>query len=127
MRPRVLIVDDDKLMRQILGAILAANGFSVVGEAGSGQAAVEFCKRGAMDIICLDIHMPGLSGLDTLKALRKDYPLPKVVMVTGDAHLETVQDAVSLGACGYIIKPFSEAKVVDTLKRISGWHETNAV
>lgn len=112
---RVLVVDDDKLMREVLKAILRDEGYTVAGEAASGTAALAQCEKTRPDVLCLDVNMPGLSGLDVLKSLRKTHPDTKVIMITGDASMGTVREAVGLGAVGYIIKPFNAGRVVDSL------------
>lgn len=110
-RSRVLVVDDDNLMREVLKAILRDEGFSVVGEARDGQAALAQVGRLNPDVVCLDVNMPGMSGLDVLKAIINAAPDTKVVMITGDASMTTVRDAVGFGAAGYIIKPLNAARV----------------
>jgi two-component system, chemotaxis family, chemotaxis protein CheY len=114
--PRVLVVDDDKLMREVLKAILRSEKFAISGEAWNGEAALSHVERYKPDIVCLDINMEGMSGIDALKAIRDTYPEIKVVMISGDASAATVRDAVSLGALGYIIKPFNAARVAATLR-----------
>lgn len=113
---RVLVVDDDTLMREVLKAILRSEGFTVVGEAKDGQSGIALVERLLPDAVCLDVNMPGISGLDTLKILREKFPDIRVVMITGDASMTTVREAVSFGAVGYIIKPFNAGRVADTLK-----------
>lgn len=113
---RVLVVDDDTLMREILKAILRSEGFKVAGEAKDGQSGIEQVERLRPDAVCLDVNMPGISGLDTLKILREKYPQVRVVMITGDASMATVREAVGFGAVGYIIKPFNAGRVADSLK-----------
>lgn len=115
-KQRVLVVDDDTLMREVLKAILRSEGFAVAGEAKDGQAGLAQVERLLPDAVCLDINMPGISGLDTLKILREKFPDVRVVMITGDASMATVREAVSFGAVGYIIKPFNASRVGDTLK-----------
>jgi two-component system chemotaxis response regulator CheY len=108
---KVLVVDDDTLMREVLKAILREDGFTVVGEARDGQAALSLVTRLNPDVVCLDVNMPGMSGLEVLKAMRRAAPDTKVVMITGDASMTTVREAVSFGAAGYIIKPFKAGRV----------------
>lgn len=115
-KPRVLVVDDDKLMRDLLKAILNNEGFTVVGEARDGEAALAACEKAFPDVVCLDVNMPGMSGIEVLKGIRQQLPQTHVVMVTGDASLATVRNAVSHGASGYIIKPFNARRVGDTLR-----------
>jgi two-component system chemotaxis response regulator CheY len=113
---RILVVDDDNLMREVLKAILRAEGFTVAGEAKEGKSAIVQTARLTPDAVCLDVNMPGLSGLETLKILREKFPDVRVVMVTGDSSMTTVREAVSFGAVGYIIKPFNAGRVGDTLR-----------
>ncbi len=113
---RVLVVDDDTLMREVLKAILRSEGFIVAGEAKDGQGGLTLVERLRPDALCLDVNMPGISGLDTLKILREKFPEVRVVMITGDASMSTVREAVSFGAVGYIIKPFNAGRVADALR-----------
>ncbi len=115
-KPRVLVVDDDNLMRQILKAILSDEGFQVAGEARDGTAALQMADRLRPDLICLDVNMPGLSGIEVLKHVQERIPGTKVVMITGDSSMATVRDAVSHGAMGYILKPFNAARVASAIK-----------
>lgn len=114
--PRVLVVDDDKLMREVLKAILRSEHFAVSGEASNGRAALDHIQKHKPDIVCLDINMEGLSGIEVLKAIRGSHPETKVIMISGDASAASVRDAVGYGAMGYIIKPFNAARVATALR-----------
>jgi len=111
MTSKILVVDDDNLMRELLKAILKAEGFTVVGEARDGQGALQQVERLGPDVVCLDVNMPGMSGLDVLKRIQNVAPGTKVVMISGDASMSTVREAVGYGAVGYIIKPFNQVRV----------------
>jgi two-component system chemotaxis response regulator CheY len=113
---RVLVVDDDNLMRELLKAILRDEGYQIVGDAKDGQSALAACDKLTPDLVCLDVNMPGMNGIELLKTLRRQHPNTRVVMITGDSSLTTVREAVSHGAAGYIIKPFSSARVADALR-----------
>jgi two-component system chemotaxis response regulator CheY len=115
-KQRILVVDDDNLMRELLKAILREEGYIIAGEAKDGQSALLACEKINPDIVCLDVNMPGMSGIDTLRALRKQQPKAQIIMVTGDSSLTTVREAVSYGAAGYIIKPFTAARVGDAMR-----------
>lgn len=112
----VLVVDDDTLMREVLKAILRGEGYTVAGEAKDGQTCINQVERLKPDAVCLDVNMPGISGLETLRILREKFPSVRVVMITGDASMTTVRDAVSYGATGYIIKPFNALRVAEALR-----------
>ena len=114
--PRVLVVDDDKLMREVLKAILRSEKFAVSGEASNGQAALSEIERCKPDIVCLDINMEGMSGIEVLKTIRSSHPEIITIMISGDASITTVRDVVSLGAHGYIIKPFNAARIAASLR-----------
>jgi two-component system chemotaxis response regulator CheY len=113
---RVMVVDDDNLMREVLKALLRDEHFAVVGEARDGQSALTLLERTTPDIVCLDVNMPGMSGIDVLKTIRSRYPDIRVVMITGDSTMSTVREAVGFGAMGYIIKPFKAGRVTSSLR-----------
>jgi two-component system chemotaxis response regulator CheY len=110
-KTRILVVDDDKLMREVLKTILRDEGFNVVGEARDGHSALKQMDKLSPEVVCLDVNMPGMSGLEVLKSIQSASPEIVVVMITGDASMTTVRDAVGYGAAGYIIKPFKAGHV----------------
>jgi len=116
--PKVLIVDDNDLMRTLLRGILRGEEFEVVGEARNGLQAVEAVQRHAPDIVCLDVMMPEMDGLEALQVIKEAKPETVVVMITGSPSKENVQESIQGGAAGFIIKPFNAAKVLDTLGRL---------
>jgi two-component system, chemotaxis family, chemotaxis protein CheY len=94
---------------------LRDEGFEVAGEARDGQSALALLDRARPDLVCLDVNMPGMSGIDVLKNIRSRYPAIRVVMITGDSSMGTVREAVGFGAMGYIIKPFKAGRVSSSL------------
>jgi len=114
---RVLIVDDDSIIRETLRILLRGENFDVVGEAGDGIKAMEMMKKHKPALVLLDISMPGASGLEVLDDMRAEYPNTMVVMISGEANSETVKTSIERGAVGYIVKPFNMANVVQNLKR----------
>jgi two-component system chemotaxis response regulator CheY len=118
-RLNVLIVDDNDMMRSLLRGILRNGGHNVIGEAGNAPTAIEMANRLKPDIVCLDIVMPGeMDGLEALVEIKKDRTQTQVVMITGNADQDTVQEAINNGANGFIVKPFNAARVLDTLEII---------
>lgn len=117
---RIMLVDDNDITRSLLRVILRGDEYEVVGEARNGDQGLEMALRLQPQIVCLDIEMPGMSGLDVLPKLREQLPNTIVLMVTGHTDRETVQAAVLGGAAGYIVKPFNAAKVLDTLAAAMG-------
>jgi two-component system chemotaxis response regulator CheY len=117
--PKILIVDDNDVMRALLRGILRNEDYLVVGEARNGMQALEMAERLTPDVVCLDVIMPELDGLEALKTLKRDYPAMGVVMITGNASMENVQEALELGADGFVVKPFNAARVLEALARVS--------
>lgn len=118
-RIKVLIVDDQIIIRSILRSLLTKAGFSVVGESSNGEKALALTTQLLPDLVCLDITMPGISGLDTLKHIKQTHPKIKVVMITGHQGKQDVEGALAAGADGYIIKPFKFSTLIATLSKIS--------
>lgn len=115
---KVIIVDDSATMRMIISQILKSEMYDVCGEASDGDEALEMYKEKSPDIITLDVHMPKMSGMDTLKELLKFDPKVKVVMLTSEGQKETVMDAIKLGAKNYIVKPPERKNVLDKLEEV---------
>lgn len=105
-KPVILVVDDESDVCEMLVSILYEEGY-VTDIANNGKDAVKRVKDGGVDFVLLDIMMPEMGGIETLrqiKAVRHDIP---VVMITAYATLKTAQEAMRLGACDYITKPFN--------------------
>lgn len=115
--PKVLIVDDNDLMRTLLRGILRHEEYQIVGEAKNGVIALDMVERLMPDIICMDVMMPEMDGLAALQRIKAAHPAIIVVMITGNASVENVQGSIQGGASGFIVKPFNAAKVIDTLHR----------
>lgn len=112
-----MVVDDDRVMRELLKGILRDEGYGLAGEATSGESALELISRDAPHAVCLDINMPGIDGIETLKRIKRQRPGTTVIMVSGEATMDRVRDAITYGADGFIIKPFSVSKVSETVNR----------
>lgn len=115
--PKVLIVDDNDLMRTLLRGILRGDTYQIVGDARNGILALEFMEKTRPDIVLLDVMMPDMDGLETLQNISAKYPNIVVVMITGNPSVENVQESIQNGAKGFIVKPFNSSKVLDTLER----------
>jgi len=115
---RVLIVDDTAFMRLSLKAMLEKNGFEVIGEAENGSVAVIKYKELRPDIVTMDITMPVMDGLQALKEIRQFDSNSKIVMISALGQESYVREAVMLGAKGFVIKPFKEDYVIQTLRKL---------
>ena len=114
---RVLIVDDAAFMRTAIRKMLENNGFEVVGEAENGLAGIEKYKELSPDIVTMDITMPEMGGIEALKVIKQYDAKAKVIMVSAMGQEPMVIDAVTSGAKSFIVKPFKEEHVVQTLNR----------
>ncbi len=114
---RILIVDDNDLMRSLLRGILRSEDCEIVGEARNGVLALAFLERTEVDVVFLDLMMPEMDGLETLLNIKASYPEIKVIMVTGNPSKDNVEESIRNGANGFIVKPFNSAKVIDTLNK----------
>lgn len=115
--PKVLIVDDDNLMRGLLRGILRSENFQIIGEAKNGLVALEFIEKNSTDIVFMDVVMPEMDGLEALQTMKARHPEIVVIMITGNPSKDNVQESIRGGANGFIIKPFNSAKVLDTVER----------
>ncbi len=109
--PRVLVVDDERSMRELLAIVLKREGYEVL-LAENGRTAIEMLGRGSIDLLISDIKMPDMSGVEVLRAAKKADPDIPGIMITAFASTDTAVEAMRLGACDYLSKPFD----VDLLK-----------
>jgi len=112
---RVLLVDDEKSIRDTLGDVLADEGFRVT-TAKDGESALKAIDERDPDLVLLDIWMPGMDGIETLKAIKQKRPELPVVMISGHGTVETAVKATKLGAFDFIEKPLSIDKVTLTIE-----------
>ena len=110
-QPRILVVDDERSMRELLAIVLQREGYEVL-LAENGRAAVALLEREPVDLLISDIKMPDLSGVDVLRAAKKIDQDILAIMITAFASTDTAVEAMRLGACDYLSKPFD----VDLLK-----------
>jgi DNA-binding NtrC family response regulator len=112
----VLIVDDEKPIRRILSMLLLERGHRVT-DAGSGEEALEVLAEAKPDLVLLDLRLPGIDGLETLKLLRTESPRLDVVMMTAFGTISSAVEAMRRGACDYIAKPFDNDELLMTVDR----------
>jgi two-component system, chemotaxis family, chemotaxis protein CheY len=115
---RILIVDDAKFMRTTLQTILTKDRHEIVGEAENGEEAVFLYKSTSPDLVLMDITMPVMNGIDAIKEIRKYDPHAQVVVCSAMGHQKVVVDAIELGAKDFIVKPFDEHRVLETVSRV---------
>lgn len=101
---RLLIVDDEKDFVEMFSLRMAGQGEKVL-TAYSGEEALEVLKTASVDVVILDIRMPGMDGIETLKKIKADYPLLEVILLTGHGSTQTAVDGMKAGAFDYLMKP----------------------
>ena len=111
MFPTILVVDDEPSIVQSLSGLLSDEGFEVT-SAANGYEALQHIENEAPDLILLDIWMPGIDGIETLKEIKKNNPQIQVIMITGHGTIETAVQATKEGAFDFIEKPLSIDKVI---------------
>jgi two-component system nitrogen regulation response regulator NtrX len=111
MYPTILIVDDEPSILRTLGGILSDEGFEVI-TAGNGYEALKIIDKESPDLVILDIWMPGIDGIETLKEIKKGNPHIQVIIITGHGTIETAVKATKLGAFDFIEKPLSIEKMI---------------
>src|SRR5436190_12026682 len=119
MAERILIVDDHPLTRSALSGLLQQNGFSVVGEAGDGAAAIDLARELSPDLVLLDLSMPGLDGLGALPRLREAAPNAEVVVLTASGTEDNLMAAIRGGAAGYLLKSEPPERIVEFLRGVA--------
>jgi DNA-binding NarL/FixJ family response regulator len=110
--PRVVLVDDHDLFRTGLVTLLTEQGVQVVGEAGTGEAALHVVREIAPEVVVMDLNMPGMSGVEATREITAVAPRTRVVVLTISADDNDVVDAVMAGACGYLLKDSSIQQLI---------------
>jgi response regulator NasT len=112
---RVLIAEDEALIRMDLKEMLEEEGYQVVAEAGDGQRAVDLAREHTPDLVILDVKMPVLDGISAAERITADGIAP-VVMLTAFSQRELVERAVDAGAMAYVVKPFGKSDLLPTIE-----------
>lgn len=114
--PRVLIVDDDRFVRDTLKDILEPLQLDVT-EAADGREAVDQVKSQQWDLVLLDLFMPVKSGVEALMEIRKLGPSPRVLVISSLDSEVLVKQAIGAGANGFVLKPFHPVELTDAVKK----------
>jgi DNA-binding NarL/FixJ family response regulator len=112
---RVLLVDDHDLFRTGLRNLLEERGVQITGEAGAGEDAVRLVRELAPDVVVMDLHMPGMTGIEAIRQIAGIAPLTRVLVLTISDQDDDVLDAILAGACGYLLK---DASIDDLIRGI---------
>jgi two-component system chemotaxis response regulator CheY len=117
---KILVVDDFSTMRRIIKNLLRDLGFNNTAEADDGTTALPMLQSGNFDLLITDWNMPGMQGIDLLRAVRADPKLSMmpVLMVTAEQKKEQIIEAAKAGVNGYIVKPFTAATLKEKMEKI---------
>jgi two-component system, response regulator PdtaR len=113
--PKVLIAEDEAIIRLDLKEMLEEEGFNVVGEASDGESAIRLARDRAPDLVIMDIKMPGLDGLTAAERVVSEG-LSAVLILTAFSQRDLVQRAAKAGAIGYLVKPFQKSDLVPAIE-----------
>lgn len=117
---KILVVDDFSTMRRIIKNLLRELGFSNTSEADDGTSGLKMLQSDSFDFLITDWNMPGMQGIDLLKAVRADPRLANlpVLMVTAEAKKDQIVEAAQAGVNGYVVKPFTAATLKEKIDKI---------
>jgi len=115
---RILLVDDEKDFVEMLSLRLIETGEKVK-EAYNGKECLDILEQTDIDVIILDIKMPGMDGIETLREIKRRHPLVEVILLTGHGAVETAVDGMKLGAFDYLLKPSDFEDLLDKIEGAS--------
>jgi response regulator NasT len=119
---RILIAEDETIIRLDLRALLESHGYEVCAEARDGEEAVELARAEKPDLAIMDVKMPRLDGIDAARRILDERPIP-IVMLTAYGQDELVARAVEAGVFGYLVKPFREQDLLPAIQTARARHE----
>ena len=119
---RVMLVDDHEFVRHAVAQALEAPDIRVIAEAGTGEAAIPLALTTRPDVMLLDVHMPGISGIDVVKELAGRLPDCKIIMLTVSATKMQVMEAIAAGAVGYLTKDLSPEALQRAVRGVRSGH-----
>ena len=113
--PRVLVVDDEPVVIKSCDRILSSEGMAVEGAA-TGSYGLELTDKGRFDAMVLDLRIPDTNGIEILRRVKQTKPELEVVIITGYPSVNTAVEALKLGACDYVVKPFTPEEITDAVR-----------
>ncbi|MCL6447164.1 MAG: response regulator [Armatimonadetes bacterium] len=118
MGKKVLIVDDAAFMRMMIKNIITKHGYEVAGEAENGKQAVALYSELKPDLVTMDITMPEMDGIESVKAIRSLDQNANIIMISAMGQQAMVMDAIQAGAKDFIVKPFQQERVLQAIERV---------
>ncbi len=119
---RILVAEDETIIRLDLRGLLESAGYEVIAEAHDGEEAIRLAREHEPDLAILDVKMPRLDGIDAARRILEERPIP-IVMLTAFGHRELVERAAEAGVYGYLVKPFREQDLIPAIETAKARHE----
>ena len=118
---RIIIVDDHPMFREgVVHSLENEQDIEIIGQASSGEEAFEIIKEKLPDIVLLDITMPGEGGITTTNRIAMNYPVIKILILTGSEDDDDLKDALKAGASGYVVKGIAAKELVNAVRAVAG-------
>ncbi len=117
MARTAMICDDAQFMRAVIKQILSEKGFEVVGEADSGQEAIERYAELKPDLVTMDVVMPGMSGIEAVRAIIEHDPAARVVICSAVGQTRLIDEALEAGARSFVVKPFQPQQLMEAVEQ----------
>lgn len=115
---KILVVDDAGFMRKMVQTHLSKAGYDTFIEGEDGQQAVALYQEHKPDLVIMDITMPNMDGIEALRQIKQSNPDAKVVMCSAMGQESMVMEAIKLGALDFIVKPFKQDRIIQTVSRV---------
>lgn len=116
----ILLADDHQLFRRgVAGIIAEASDMQIVGQAGSGQEALELARQLLPDLVIMDIHMPVMSGLEAVRVIKRELPHTRIIMLTVSDDDSDIFEALKCGAQGYLLKDIREDQLLSMIRGVA--------
>ena len=117
MSKRIMVVDDSRLVRVQLEDVLAGTDYEIAAHCRSGEDAIARYAEVNPDLVTMDIIMPGMDGLEAAQAILEEHPDARIIMVSSLAYDDTFEESQSIGAKGFIDKPFEQERLLEALNQ----------
>ncbi|MFC0187417.1 ANTAR domain-containing response regulator [Fictibacillus aquaticus] len=115
IKPNIMVVDDESILRMDLKEMLLENGYNVVAEANNGEKAVELAAKHKPDLIIMDVKMPKMNGIKAAKIVGNTFKIP-VLLLTAYSQTEIINEAKEAGVLGFIVKPVTEKQLIPAVE-----------
>ncbi len=115
---KIMIVEDDEHLSHALELTLSRRGHEISGKATDGESAIEMYRKAMPELTLIDLILPRMHGIDTVKEIIKINPEAKIILITGAQHEDLINEAIQSGAKTYLTKPFETDELINTIERL---------